>query len=161
MRYQAKKISIILSILIILSGSLLGYLFIFIRQNILEASTYESTIEQQDLDETTIRSLRVLLSDLQPDIDRLKKRIVPAAGTIPVIEMIETLARTINLRVTVESVDVTPIDKNNAEYQNLVLRVATEGPWLQTRQFLSYLEVLPYKVSVTCPRSSMDRTADF
>jgi Tfp pilus assembly protein PilO len=93
-------------------------------------------------------ALKTLLTNVSPDLDVLKTRIIESDGTVPFINSIEALAHQAGAKVNIDSVDVHSAEEGDT-FERLGLTVSTQGSWNQVYTFLAMIESLPYKVSIT------------
>ncbi|MBA3550846.1 hypothetical protein H0W32_01395 [Patescibacteria group bacterium] len=146
---STKKILIFLAVFITIACSGIYGMYYIISKAGHKVAGYE--LQQQKLisELEADRSLKQFLATSGPDIEKLSSRIVSRDGTVAFLEMIEKIARDTGLIIDTESVNVAASPINIEEFETLNLVLSTRGTWSNTYRFLSILETLPYKVTIT------------
>ena len=95
-----------------------------------------------------LHSIKQLLSDLNPELGQIDSFFVKSDGVVSFLEYLESLGRSINLSITVNSVSVNDQSDNGLPYDQLKIEFVAQGFWGSITQFLSLLEASPYGVIV-------------
>jgi len=112
--------------------------------------TLRSTFQEELIKEQQFTSLENLIRNTALERESLGRVLVAKDDVASVIESVESLGNKTGLRLTVELVGVENIpDTKNDTRELLTLSLQTAGTWNGTMYFLSLIEGMPYKVSVT------------
>lgn len=146
-----KRMMLALLTVVLLGG--LGVWFILIMRvanSNDHVRTLRSTLQEELVKERQFTSLENLTRNTALERESLGKALVAKDDVASVIENVESLGNTTGLRLTVELVGVENIpDTKNDTRELLTLSLQTAGTWAGTMYFLSLIEGMPYKVSVT------------
>lgn len=148
MKKQTTKQILILFLIIIVVLLCLHYAaFSFIRGAGMKVVNLERDVETLQVQVSEFSKYSV--DDIRSFAAAIKSRFVPKDDFVAFLEMIETQARSQGLEITVRGVDVeSRSDDPNDDKEILRLQIETGGSWQDTMRFVSYIEYLPYKISV-------------
>jgi Tfp pilus assembly protein PilO len=114
-----------------------------------EAQDVSAQVSSYSDTNAKLSSLQFSLKSAEQGMKEVNEYYIPADGAVDFISVIETLAKTRGLTISVDSVDTSDVDAGTKDFQErLVLRLKTEGSWAETEQFLQLIENLPYNVYI-------------
>jgi Tfp pilus assembly protein PilO len=144
---STKQILIIFAVLVVL---LLGFhvvAFSFIRNTGIEVSTLENNVNSLKAQVEEFSKHKP--EDIRDLARAVTGRIISRTNIAGFIQDIETKGRDIGVQVSIRSADVQPRSEDPADYLEMVrVQLETRGSWASTMRFFTYLEHLPYKVSI-------------
>jgi Tfp pilus assembly protein PilO len=148
METRTRKLCITLAVILVIALIASVGFWLMIRRSIDSVYAFENAAKDQDVHHDEGVALKTLLTNVSPDLDVLKTRIIESDGTVPFINSIEALAHQAGAKVNIDSVDVHSAEEGDT-FERLGLTVSTQGSWNQVYTFLAMIESLPYKVSIT------------
>jgi hypothetical protein len=147
---RLRYISIVFALLILIGGGAVYGLYLIIKKNIQNANRVESIVEINVQEHDRLVDLEKILSIMSTDVESLESRIIGKDNTVAFIEYIETLAKSADVAIAINSVLVSPIDnptfKDLAETLSLTLEI--EGDWNNVYAFMQMIETIPYKIVI-------------
>lgn len=151
-----RNLLVIIILLNLLFFGMAGLLAYRINKNIVWASQVLTDLKTESIRETNSKEVKFLLEETEEERARIEDYFVDSASIIAVIEEIESLARRVNVNLTLRSANT------NAETPNgpktLQIDAKMEGKFGDVYRFLSLVERMPYKIFLE--RASMvTRTA--
>lgn len=157
LRLTTKKMLAWTAALTAVSAGALGYaLYSFDAQN-RSVIALASDLEKFERADKQLSSTRSTLNQAEPDLGKMEGYYIAADGVADFVSRIEALARENRLSIEVEGLEAKEVDKQTKGFQEkLMLRIETNGSWLDTYRFLRLVELLPYKAvleSVSVARS--------
>ena len=144
---SSKKVLIIAVLLVVCA--LGSYIYTFYTLMDINNKVVELAAEVSMYSETNdkLSALQFALKNAQQGMKEIDEYYVPADGAVDFISVVETLAKTEGITMSVDSVNTFDVDAGSKDFQErLVLQLKTEGPWAETEQFLQLIENLPYNV---------------
>lgn len=140
---------VILFFLVILSAGGIFYIFQILmwkNENISKLTNY---LDSEMNREGYVVSTQKLLQSLDGDINRVRSLIIPNSGDVEFIENLESIAKSNNLIIDLDSL-VFENDPKAPQNSVAVLKVKakTKGSWTNTYKFIAELEALPYKIKI-------------
>jgi len=146
---KTTKTLFIVGLIAVIIGLALTYgFFLVIKQKVEATASKETELAGRESLEAQNRSLKLLLADVKPDIEKLSTRIIGPEGVVSFIEEIESLGKEIRVTTKIESVAIEPNEKLKETHELLKLTVLTQGNWHSVFQFLTMMETLPYKTII-------------
>ncbi|GEM_PF-4427642 len=118
------------------------------------ASSATATAEAANVAASQDESLAAFLATSSSTATTVLGGVVPAEGSVPFIGMIEGLAKSANVGLTVQSVGLgnpsalAPAASASA-FDALTLSLSVQGTWSAVYRFLNMLETLPYKTQIS------------
>lgn len=107
-----------------------------------QVSSYSATNEN-------LSSLQAALNKAEEGMKEIDEYYIAPDGTVDLISIVESIAKSRGLSISVGSVDSSDVDKATKDFQEkLVLRLKTEGSWAATEQFLQLVDNLTYNVHI-------------
>ena len=117
-----------------------------------------SRLEEKNV--AAIRSIETVVNDSNSDIDKLNSYFIGKDGTVAFIESIESLGRKNAVAVSIDSVDVAGNSTLNSSTKGekkligpstelLKLKISAAGNWQDIFHFLSSLENMPFKLTIS------------
>lgn len=126
---------------------------LYLYQDILNT---KEKVEAVSLDLVTEQKKAAELEAIQKNIkltisdsDTLKSLFVSADGVVDFIQYIESVGRSVGLKVTTKNIE--PQDEETLSAlgkENMKVSLETSGSWQATAQFLSLLQNIPYKSEI-------------
>lgn len=106
--------------------------------------------------QASAQDVQSTLKKIQPDVDKLDTYLVTNSTIVSFIQTVESIAKTAGISLGINSVSLqgdaalskSAAQKNNTS-QQLVIQFVSEGSWMDTYYFVSLLENLPFKISIT------------
>ncbi|PIP73058.1 MAG: hypothetical protein COW88_03250 [Candidatus Lloydbacteria bacterium CG22_combo_CG10-13_8_21_14_all_47_15] len=130
-----------LNLLFFGSAGLLGYR---IQNNVKQASRALSELDLENVREENSKVVKVLLEETKEDRARIDGYFIDSTSIIATIEEIETLARRLNVKLTLRSVNTSRDNSDGLE--TLRIDAKAEGAFENVYRFLSLVERLPHKI---------------
>ncbi len=144
-----KKISIFLSIIVILIFVSYYFLYLDIKKRNEHISFLTNSLLAQQEEEKYALSTEKAVQSFSSDIELINSSIVPSSGDIKFIEDLEEMARKDGLILQIESLSLE--DNNRLTVGGLTLfkiKAKALGSWTATYKFLDRLESLPFKTRI-------------
>lgn len=131
---------------------LLGMLY-FVYSEIKSKNQKISIIEQELLSKKNkydhLVSMQKLVKDIEPDVKKIEESIIPKSGDVDFIESIEALARSNDLSIQIETLNLVSDPKvASSTVSTLKIKAKTDGTWLNTYVFLSEIESSQIKLKI-------------
>jgi hypothetical protein len=146
---RTKKIAAVFLVIALIGAVLWYVLFSIIGKNVRAADALQAEVNDKLTLEDQNKGLQSFLSDNSEAVTTLTTRIIPTEGTVDFIDSIEALAASVKVGIIVNSVDLTKSATGGEIFENLTMQVTTEGDWQGVYTFMSMLQSLPYKISIT------------
>lgn len=147
MNFSARNLIILFAGLLVFAVA--GYYFTFRFVNDSIAKTIST--QQQIADNNA--QIRDISDQKNNDIYSLAGKVnsyfIKRDNVVSFIENIEQEARSLKIEIFIRSVDEAKYSDNENENKEFInLQIETRGSWADTLRFVSYLERLPYKISL-------------
>jgi Tfp pilus assembly protein PilO len=104
--------------------------------------------EQQALYEQE-STMKLLLDDVGPDVEKIKTRIVDVNGTVPFISQLEALAKDAGATMVISTVEVKKAETEGDGFEYLTMSITSQGSWNSIYRLITMIESLPYKVAIS------------
>jgi Tfp pilus assembly protein PilO len=143
---RMKKLCITLAILVLGGLVACGIFWAMIRSNVIAAYTADAEKQEALSHREQELALQSLLTDVSSNIQTLSSRVIDSNGTVPFIDMVESLARAAGTNASIDSANIGPANEGDT-FETLSLSISAGGNWRQVYTFLSMIESLPYKIS--------------
>jgi hypothetical protein len=145
---STKKISIILLILSLIVIGIWYATYSYITRTTVAITNLEHQYQEENSAEERDQSLKQFFSGIGANTNSLTSRLIAKKATVPFIDSIESLARSTNLGIVMNGIEIKedPAYPNVTEY--LKLNFTTQGSWVTTDAFLAMIENMPYKVKI-------------
>lgn len=141
-----KTVSTLVLITLTSAGILYGIYWV-IQGNIDKTIEFKNIAVERDAALETTKDLRKFVEEIDSSLELLNSRILAANGVASFIGILEQKARSLGLAIEIKSA-AEEEDKSFKDYLNLKLELRSQGSWAATHRFLSYLETLPYNMSL-------------
>ncbi len=148
---QSKPFKKIISVLVLVSVLLfvaMYFVYAEIRSKNLRVSEVEQDLSQKNTRYDYLLSMQKLVKDSENDIKKIDDSIVPKSGDVLFIETIENLAKSHNLTITIESLNLTSDPKLESNVATFKIKASVEGLWSDLYLFASEIESIPVKVKI-------------
>lgn len=144
-----KRIIIILSVII----AVVFGLFFFTITGIKNKNENITKLQNELLDHASeskyLASIQNIVSKANISIEQINSSILSSDSNVVIIETIEQIATKNGLEITIDSIAVEDlVATKDSDMTTLKIRVKTNGKWIQTYNFISELESLPYQINV-------------
>lgn len=144
-----KKIIIFLSITAFLLFGAIYFVYAEIRDKSEKIAMADNDLSQKNNRYNYLVSMQKLVSDIEPEIEKINNSIILRTGDVAFIENLEGLARSYDLSVQIESLNLVSDPKSSSSTPaTLRIKAKTIGSWANSYLFLSELESLPFKIKV-------------
>ncbi len=157
MNLSTRQILISVSVLLVLVLGGYYFLFLTIKSKNEKVSSFSQEIDLYSEREALRRTTEKTADELSEKIKKLDSYFIHKDEVVPFIENIENAGGESGVSVSIVSVGVDalsqvgggssdniPLDKS----EKLILRLDAKGSWGNVVNFISYLENLPYKISI-------------
>jgi hypothetical protein len=138
---------------IIFLGGVLSYGFERIKMENESASALENQSDAANAANSLARTTRADRDKASADLSYLDQITLTQSEIVPFIELMESTARQMGLKIKISSVNADPAPKTSSTTvstyippQAVHISLSTDGPWLASLGFLHALENLPQKV---------------
>lgn len=127
---------------------------IYFVYNQIKSKSEKIAIVEHDLSQTNNRydylvSTQRLISDIAPQIEKASNSIVSKNGDVSFIENLESLAKSYNLQIQIDSLNIAVDSKaGSSTPATLKIKAKTEGSWTNSYLFLSEIESMPIKIKI-------------
>ncbi len=118
-----------------------------IRSKNQEASILQSESEAGTRKESLAQSMRSLKNSARNELAELDTFIINKAGIVSFIELLEGIARDMNLVIDISSVDAEKGEPTNVP-QKVSISLEIEGGWEPNIRFIRAVENLPYPIKI-------------
>lgn len=121
--------------------------FISIRSAGLEVSSLEQQVEEQQA--RVVEFTKYNPEEIRSLATSVKEHFIFRDNVVLFIESIEKEAKAYGLTVTIRAADTEPRSEEEEDpLERVRLRLETQGSWVATMKFVSYLEYVKYKISL-------------
>ncbi len=149
---QSRLFIKIIGVLALSSLSLFGviyFVYIEIKEKNEKILTVDQDISTQNSKRDYLVLAQKLIEDIEPDIAKINNSIVNSNGDVAFIENLESIARSYNLSIQIESLTIENDPKNESNpVSTLKIKAKIDGSWANAYVFLSELESLPFKLKI-------------
>jgi len=149
---ESLKTKSILKILVILTVLIVGtyvFLFYYINRTNDTITGVAGKLKEISISQAKLTAVERVLADTAAQSRQIDSFVISSDGTVGFIEMVENLAGSAGLSVSIDSVDTKAAAgtmRNDWEYLNLTISV--KGNWAGVFNYLSMLERLPYLAEI-------------
>ncbi len=133
--------------------------FLHIKTAAEEVLELKKVVNQEMSQNSNITSLKKDINSLEESQQKIDRILIERDGVVSFIETLENVAETTNTILQIKDVDVEVIKEEEGEKEkelygqlNMVFNVA--GSWSGVTRYLSFVESLPYRVSIDSLRLS-------
>ncbi|MBM2817593.1 MAG: seg [Parcubacteria group bacterium] len=145
---KTKKLTIALSVINLIVLGVCFYLFANIKKTDKEVSSRLIQIESEVKREELFRSIKTLMGDTKKEREQIASLFVQPKAEVDFIEAVESLGRTAEVKLEIESVGVeTMKGKTSSSTELFRLSAKTEGSWRGIIHLLALLENMPFSIS--------------
>lgn len=144
-----KKILVLCVVIFVALSTLIIFVFLDIKHKNENIFALESELDNKSEKNDYLLSIQKVVQNSDDSINKINNSILASDGDVTVIEKIENLAKNRGMDIEIESLSIDAIpsskDKNIV---SLDIKAKTTGTWVNTYDFLSEIEALPYVVRV-------------
>ncbi|HRH27081.1 MAG TPA: hypothetical protein PLZ99_02900 [Parcubacteria group bacterium] len=144
-----KKIIVGLSLLSLLLFGVIYYVYREIRIKNETILTIEQDLNSKSTKHEYLASLQKLFESIEPKINKVESTIIPKQGEVAFIEDLESMARNLNIDITIDSLNLSSDTKSSTTTLSVLnVRAKYSGSWPNVYRFISEMESQEYKVKI-------------
>lgn len=145
----SKKVISILGIITVLLFVAIYFVFNEIRLKNEKIAVVEHDLSEKNNRFDHLLSMQNLISNIEPDIEKLNQSIVSKNGDVDFIESLESMARFYNLSIKIDSLTlVSDPQASSSTPLTLKLKATTVGSWTNSYLFFSEIESMPFRIKI-------------
>lgn len=144
-----KKIIIVLSLSVIILFGAIYFVYAEIRSKNQKIFSFEQELQMKNNKYDYLVSMQKLVENIEPDIQKINNSIVSKSGDVGFIENLEAMARSHDLDIKIDSLNLVSDPKAPQSTLNtLKIKAKADGSWSNVYIFLSELESSPFKIKI-------------